>query len=97
MAIATTPPPPRHWQPIAGTQIRQPKPSRLLEYFVTLEIICQLALLSSTLAPFRIIFRITMLMRSITLHVGNGIPTGAFRMGSPLSIRVSSPHISRSA
>jgi hypothetical protein len=55
MAIATTPPP--HWQPTAGTQIRQPKPSRLLEYFVGLEIICQLALLSSTLAPFRIFFR----------------------------------------
>ncbi len=55
MATATTPPP--HLQQIAGTQIRQPKPSRLLEYFVALEIICQLALLSSTLAPFRVVFR----------------------------------------
>lgn len=55
MATATTPP--RYWQPTAGTQIRQPKPSRLLEYFIALEIICQLALLSSTLAPFRVFFR----------------------------------------
>ncbi len=57
MATATTPPPPEHWQPTAGNQIRRPKPSRLLEYFVALEIICQLALLSSTLAPFRVFFR----------------------------------------
>src|ERR1700692_2332600 len=55
MAIATTPPP--HWQASAGIPVRRPKPSRLLEYFVALEIICQLALLSSTMAPFRIVFR----------------------------------------
>src|SRR5579864_4928787 len=55
MAIATTPP--RHWQPSVGMPLRQIKPSRLLEYFVALEIICQLALLSSTLAPFRVFFR----------------------------------------
>jgi lipopolysaccharide transport system ATP-binding protein len=30
----------------------------------------------------------SMLMRSVTLHAGNGIPTGVLRMGSPLSIRV---------
>src|SRR6201997_1104969 len=55
MAIPVTPR--RHWQPGAGTQAGQPEPSRLLEYFVGLEIICQLALLSSTLAPFRVVFR----------------------------------------
>src|SRR5512146_1467808 len=55
MAIATTPPP--DWQPSAGIPPRQPKPGRLLEGFVALEIICQLALLSSTLAPFRVVFR----------------------------------------
>lgn len=33
------------------------KPSRLLEYFVGLELICQLALLSTTLSPFRVVFR----------------------------------------
>ncbi|HVA41546.1 MAG TPA: hypothetical protein VNF49_12825 [Candidatus Binataceae bacterium] len=55
MAIATTPP--SHWQPSAGIPIRRPTPSRLLEYFVALEILCQLALLSSTLAPFRVVFR----------------------------------------
>jgi hypothetical protein len=65
MAIATTPPP--HWQPTAGNQIRQPKPSRLIEYFVALEIICQLALLSSTLASFRIIFRIAVFGVSLML------------------------------
>src|SRR5260370_21398763 len=55
MAIAPTPRPPG--RSTAGTQIRQPKPSRLIEYFVALEIICQLALLSPTLAPFRVFFR----------------------------------------
>src|SRR5438132_8577714 len=65
MAIATTPPP--HWQPNAGTQIRQRKPSRLLEYFVALEIICQLALLSATLAPFRVFFRIAVFGVSMVL------------------------------
>jgi hypothetical protein len=49
---------------LSGTEYQCPsvirhrrKPDRLLEYFVALEIICQLALLSSGLAPFRIIFR----------------------------------------
>lgn len=37
--------------------IRQPKPSRLLEYFVILEIICQIALLSPALASARVVFR----------------------------------------
>src|SRR5262249_5500014 len=55
--MATATPPPRHWQQSAGMPPRQIRPSRLLEYFVALEIICQLALLSSTLAPFRVIFR----------------------------------------
>ena len=55
MATATTPP--RSWQPPTGIPLRQPRPSRLLEYFVGVEIICQLALLSPTLAPFRVIFR----------------------------------------
>ncbi len=67
MATATTPPPPQHWQPIAGNQIRQPKPSRLIEYFVALEIICQLALLSPTLAPFRIFFRTAVFGVSLVL------------------------------
>jgi len=65
MAIATAPP--QHWQPTARTQIRQPKPSRLLEYFVALEIICQLALLSSTLAPFRVFFRTSVFGVSLML------------------------------
>ena len=55
MAVATTPR--QHWQPPAGIPLRQPKPSRLIEYFVVMELICQLALLSPTLAPFRIVFR----------------------------------------
>src|SRR5438105_1441243 len=65
MAIATTPP--QHWHPTAGTHVRQPKPSRLLEYFVALEIICQLALLSATLAPFRIFFRTAVFGASMAL------------------------------
>ncbi|HVB78658.1 MAG TPA: hypothetical protein VNE82_01775 [Candidatus Binataceae bacterium] len=55
--MATATPPPQHWPSLAGNPRRQPKPSRLLEYFVVLEIICQLALLSSALAPFRVVFR----------------------------------------
>jgi hypothetical protein len=55
MAIATTPA--QHWRPANGIPVSRPKPNRLLEYFVILEIVCQLALLSSTLAPFRIVFR----------------------------------------
>jgi hypothetical protein len=46
---------------------RQIRPSRLLEYFVALEIICQVALLSSTLAPFRVIFRIAVFGVSLGL------------------------------
>ena len=65
MAIATTPP--QHWQPPAEIPLRQPKPSRLLEYFVIMELLCQLALLSSTLAPFRIIFRIAVFGVSLGL------------------------------
>jgi hypothetical protein len=55
MAIATTPP--QHWQPPIGVPLREPSRSRLIEYFVVVELICQLALLSHTLAPFRIVFR----------------------------------------
>jgi hypothetical protein len=55
MATITTPP--LHWRISARIPPRLPKPGRLLEGFVALEIICQLALLSSTLAPFRIVFR----------------------------------------
>jgi len=65
MAIATTPP--QHWQPPDGISRRQPKPSRLIEYFVVMEVICQLALLSSTLAPFRIVFRIAVFGVSLGL------------------------------
>src|SRR5579863_3676531 len=55
------------WQSPAGTQPRQPRPSRLLEYFVVLEIICQLALLSETLSPFRVIFRMAVFGVSLVL------------------------------
>jgi hypothetical protein len=55
--MATATPPLRHWQPSAKIPPRQRKPSQLLKYFVVLEIVCQLALLSSTLAPFRVVFR----------------------------------------
>jgi hypothetical protein len=65
MAIATTPP--RHWHPFTGIPVRQPKPSRLLEYFVILEIISQLALLSPTLTPFRLFFRIAAFGVSLAL------------------------------
>jgi hypothetical protein len=65
MATATTPP--RHWQRPARTPLRQPKPSRLLEYFVGLEIVCQLALLSSMLSPFRVVFRIAVFGVSLGL------------------------------
>jgi hypothetical protein len=64
MATATTP---RRHQPPAGIPLRQPKPSRLLEYFVVLELVCQLALLSSTLGPFRIVFRTTVFGISLAL------------------------------
>jgi hypothetical protein len=65
MAIATTPP--QHWQPTAGIPLRQPKPSRLLEYFVIVELLCQLALLSPALAPFRIVFRTAVFGVSLAL------------------------------
>ncbi len=48
---------------------RQPKPSRLLEYFVIMELVCQVALLSSTLAPFRIIFRTSVFGVSLLLFL----------------------------
>jgi glycosyltransferase involved in cell wall biosynthesis len=54
MAIATTPP--RPWPSSGAAAVRPRRPSRLLEYFVGLEIICQLALLSSTLGHFRAFF-----------------------------------------
>jgi hypothetical protein len=65
MAIAKTPPQQASYP--AASAARQPKPSRLLEYFVVLEIICQLALLSSTLAPFRVVFRIAVFAVSLAL------------------------------
>jgi hypothetical protein len=65
MAIAKTPPQQASY-PVASAA-RQPKPSRLLEYFVVFEIICQLALLSSTLAPFRIVFRTAVFAVSLAL------------------------------
>jgi hypothetical protein len=55
MAIAKTTP--QHRSPSAAPAPRSPKPSRLLERFVIAEIVCQLALLSGTLAHFRTIFR----------------------------------------
>lgn len=68
MAIATTPP--RHWHPSTGIPVRQPKPSRLLEYFVILEILCQVALLSPTLASLRVVFRIAVFGVSLGLLFG---------------------------
>src|SRR5271156_2773145 len=64
MAIVT--PPPQQRQP-PGNPLRQPKPSRLIEYFVVMELLCQLALLSSTLAPFRIVFRTAVFSVSLGL------------------------------
>jgi hypothetical protein len=48
---------------------RSPKPSRLIERFVILEIICQLGLLSATLAHFRVLFRTAAFGLSIALLV----------------------------
>ena len=47
--------------------MRPRRASRLLEYFVLVEIICELALLSSTLAPFRVFFRIAAFGVSLAL------------------------------
>jgi hypothetical protein len=55
--MATATPPSQHWQSSAGVPLRLSKPSRLIEWFVALEIICQLALLSPAMAPFRVVFR----------------------------------------
>jgi hypothetical protein len=65
MAIATAPP--RHWPPSGAAAVRPRRASRLLEYFVLVEIICELALLSSTLAPFRVFFRIAAFGVSLAL------------------------------
>jgi hypothetical protein len=65
MAIAKTSPQQASYP--AASAGRQPEPSRLLEYFVIFEIICQLALLSSTLAPFRIVFRTAVFAVSLAL------------------------------
>ena len=65
MAIAKTSPQQASYP--AAAAARQLKPSRLLEYFVILEIICQLALLSSTLAPFRVVFRTAVFAVSLAL------------------------------
>ena len=73
MAIATTPP--RHWSPSGAPAVRPRRASRLLEYFVLLEIITQLALLSSTLATFRRFFRFAAFGVSLALLLvlpGNG-------------------------
>src|ERR1700730_12301125 len=73
MAIATTPP--RHWPPSGTAAVRPRRASRLLEYFVLLEIITQLALLSSTLATFRRFFRFAAFGVSLALLLvlpGNG-------------------------
>ena len=47
---------------------RQPKPSRL-RVFVIMELVCQVALLSSTVAPFRIIFRTSVFGVSLLLFL----------------------------
>ena len=65
MAIAKTSPQQASYPPAAAA--RPPRASRLLEYFVVLEIICQLALLSSTLAPFRVVFRTAVFAVSLAL------------------------------
>lgn len=64
MASATVPP--QGWG-VPQSPAKPFKPSRLLEYFVGLEIVCQLALLSTTLAPFRVIFRTAVFGISILL------------------------------
>jgi hypothetical protein len=65
MAVDKRPSPAEYQRPPAA--VRQPRASRLLEYFILLEIISQLALLSSTLAPFRVFFRIAAFGVSLAL------------------------------
>jgi hypothetical protein len=65
MAIAETTT--QHWPHPKAPTARPLRPSRLLERFVILEIVCQLGLLSATLAHFRVIFRTAAFGLSIAL------------------------------
>lgn len=65
MAIATTPP--RPWPPSGAAAVRPRRASRLLEYFVLVEIVSQLALLSSALGAFRVFFRVAVFGVSLAL------------------------------
>jgi hypothetical protein len=65
MATATIPP--HHWPPLSAAAVRPRRASQLLEYFVILEIVCQLALLSPTLASFRLVFRTAVFGASLGL------------------------------
>lgn len=65
MAIATTPP--RHWAAPSTVAVRPRRANRLLEYFVVLEMICQVALISPAFAPFRVGFRVAVFGVSLVL------------------------------
>lgn len=65
MAIAKTHS--QGWGHAPNAAVRQPRASHLLERFVVVEIICQLALLSGTLAHFRTVFRTAVFALSLGL------------------------------
>lgn len=65
MAIAKTSA--GHWPAPGVPALPRRRPSRLLEWFVVLEIVCQLALLSVSLAHFRAVFRVAAFGSSIGL------------------------------
>src|SRR5271154_496155 len=67
MSIATIPP--RHWPTTGAFADRPRRANRLLEYFVVLEMICQVALISSAFAPFRVVFRVAVFGVSLGLLI----------------------------
>src|ERR1700676_5266324 len=102
MAVDKRPSPAEYQRPPAA--VRQPRASRLLEYFILLEIISQLALLSSTLAPFRVFFRIAAFGVSLALLFvlpghGKQHPAGkaAFLVMVILGLSMLNPGINSSA
>ncbi len=64
--MATSKAIPGQWSPPAPA-VALPRPSRLVECFVAIEIVCQVSLLSGALAPFRVVFRTIVFAISIML------------------------------
>jgi hypothetical protein len=98
MAIAKTPP--QHWRHPGAIPPPQPRPSRLLEGFVIVEIVCQLALLSGTLEHFRIVFRTAVFGLSLGLLFllpGHGklhpAAKAAFFMLAILALEILNPEV----